>query len=221
LFITVKEGAMARDSAFNKLREEEREVRRQLIIEAALSLLEKKSFDQIGMRDIASEAGISPASLYRYFPGQTDLLMESFIYDLESLVQEFNQKLSGNEIDSVQKFAVEFVEILIKNEATFQMMSYMMVKADIPPELLDKFNLIMKNLFSNIEDVFKKSGIEFGSRNIIHGFFASLTGVVMTFRNFPVEDKMLLRNHIIKLAQINAFAFTRNEVFEFASETKN
>jgi AcrR family transcriptional regulator len=185
---------MARDSAFNKLREEEREVRRQLIIEAALSLLERKSFDQIGMRDIATEAGISPASLYRYFPGQTDLLMESFIYDLESLVIEFNQRLNADEIDTVEKFAVEFVDILIKNEATFQMMSYMMVKADIPPELLDKFNSIMRNLFSNIEDVFKKAGIDFGNRNIIHTLFASLAGIVMTFRNFPVKDKELLKN---------------------------
>jgi AcrR family transcriptional regulator len=221
LFLNVKEVAMARDSAFNKLREEEREVRRQLIIEAALSLLEKKSFDQIGMRDIASEAGISPASLCRYFPGQTDLLMESFIYDLESLVLEFNQRLDSDEIDSVEKFAVEFVEVLIKNEATFQMMSYMMIKADIPPELLDKFNSIMKNLFSNIEYVFKKSGIDFGNRNIIHGFFASLAGIVMTFRNFPVNDKDLLKKHIKKLAQISSFAFTRKDVFEFSKEAKN
>lgn len=211
---------MAKGSAFNKLREEEREVRKQLIIEATLNLLEKKSFDELGMRDIATEAGISPASLYRYFPGQTDLLMESFLYDLEELILKFNKRLSGGEINSVEKFSLEFVELLIKNEATFQMMSYMMIRADIPKDLLDKFNAMMKRLFANIEEVLKTSGINIGGRKIIHAFFASLAGIVMTFRNFPAENKDQLKDHIRNLALITSFAFTRKEVHTFAQQTK-
>ncbi|MDY0132186.1 MAG: TetR/AcrR family transcriptional regulator [Desulforegulaceae bacterium] len=210
---------MTRVSAFNKLREEEREVRRELIIEATLSLLEKKTFDQLGMRDIAAEAGISPASLYRYFPGQTELLTESFIYDLQNHAHKFNEKLSTNQIDSVEKFAIEFVDTLIKNEASFQMMSYMMIKAEISPELLDKFNMIMRNFLSNIEEVFKKSGIEVVSRNLIHGFYASLSGIVMAFRNFPGKDKKTIEIHMKKLARITAFAFIQNEVTKFDEKT--
>ena len=211
---------MTVDSAFNKLRAEEREVRRQLIIEATLSLLEKKSFDEIGMRDIAAEAGISPASLYRYFPGQTDLLMESFLYDMEALILDFNKRLAAKEINSVEEFAVDFVELLIKNEATFQMMSYMMIKADIPEELLDKFNAMMRRLFSNIEDVFESSGVCVGSRSIVHTFFASLAGIVMTFRNFPAKNKEILKDHIRRLAEISAFAFSMKDVCDFAHKDK-
>ncbi|MDI9457096.1 MAG: TetR family transcriptional regulator, partial [Bacillota bacterium] len=43
------------------LKENERETRKRLIIESAISLFAKKSFDTVSMRDIARAAGISPA----------------------------------------------------------------------------------------------------------------------------------------------------------------
>ena len=207
---------MTKDSAFNRLREEEREVRRNLIIEAALSLLEKKSFDQIGMRDIASEAGISPASLYRYFPGQTELLMESFLYDLKEIIEEFHKRVRDGQIKNTEEFALQFVDLLMEKEATFQMMSYMMVKADISDELLDRFNNMMRVFFSSIQDVFEFSGINFEGRAMVHAFFACLTGIVMVFRNFPAKDKDVLVKHIKKLAVISSFSFTREDVCDFA-----
>jgi len=55
-------------STLTKLRERERQARRNLIIDAAIKLFAAKPFKQVGMRDIAAEAGLSPASIYRIFP---------------------------------------------------------------------------------------------------------------------------------------------------------
>jgi len=41
-------------STLKKLKEEEREVRRNLIIDAAIRLFGRKPFNQVGMREIAS-----------------------------------------------------------------------------------------------------------------------------------------------------------------------
>jgi len=204
-----------KNSAFNRLREEEREVRKQLIIEATLTLLEKKSFDQIGMRDIAAEAGISPASLYRYFPGQTDLLMETFLSDIENKLMYFHQGITNGTIKDTTSFAIDIVDLLLENEATFQMMSYMMIKADISENLLKKFNFMMKNFFERINTIFKISGIDLDTNTLVHVFFSSLAGIVMTFRNYPSEDKNSLKEHIRKLAVISAYAFTQKNVSDF------
>lgn len=211
---------MIKDSAFTKLREEEREVRRILIIEATLELLEKKTFDEIGMRDIAGEAGISPASLYRYFPGQTELLMESFLYDLKGIVERFNDNVVSGEIKNIKDFSIKFVDLLMEKEATFQMMSYMMVKADISEELLVDFNSMMKNLFNNIREIFGLSDIEIKESSVVHAFFASLTGIIMVFRNFPHKDRESLKNHIRKLAELCSYSFGKEDVTEFAKKLK-
>ena len=50
-------------ATFIKLREDEREIRKNLILEAAMKLYSEKSFYDVGMRDIALEAGISAAAI--------------------------------------------------------------------------------------------------------------------------------------------------------------
>ena len=76
---------MSDRSTFMKLRQDEREVRKSLIITAAMKLFEERSFHDIGMRDIASEAGVSAASIYRYFPSRDDLFIEALIQDINRL----------------------------------------------------------------------------------------------------------------------------------------
>ncbi|MEZ4549072.1 MAG: helix-turn-helix domain-containing protein [Desulfobacterales bacterium] len=56
-------------------------MRKQLIIKAANGTFEEKSFHEIGMRDIAVKAGVSAASIYRYFPSRDDLFVEALIQE--------------------------------------------------------------------------------------------------------------------------------------------
>ena len=82
---------MTGKSTFMDLRKDEREIRKTLIMEAAMALFEKKSFHEIGMRDIAKEAGVSAATIYRYFPGRDDLFIDALIKDMnniENLISE-------------------------------------------------------------------------------------------------------------------------------------
>lgn len=56
---------------------------REEIYRAALRLIAKKGFEAATLRDIAEEAGVSPALLYKYFPGKRAVVMA--LYDDLSL----------------------------------------------------------------------------------------------------------------------------------------
>ncbi|MEN8212019.1 MAG: helix-turn-helix domain-containing protein, partial [Thermodesulfobacteriota bacterium] len=67
------------ESRFGQLKQKEKLARKQIVIESALALFSKKPFFKVGVRDVAKEAGISPATIYRYFPSQEDLFNEVFL----------------------------------------------------------------------------------------------------------------------------------------------
>lgn len=69
------------------MRDLEREARRSIIPDAAVDLFVCKSFKQVSMRDIAKQAGTSPASIYRYFKDQDHLFVEALFREPRSSPQ--------------------------------------------------------------------------------------------------------------------------------------
>jgi len=185
-------------STFEQLREDEREVRKQLIIKAAMELFEEKSFHEIGMRDIALQAGVSAASIYRYFPSRDDLFVESLIQDINLIEKLLTRLVERGR--SIEDLTIAVVDYLIDNEATFQMMVHFMIRGELNPQALKKFNSVQRyflNMFDNV--VQKAQGAEKMSINS-QAFFASLAGVVLTFRNYPGRTSEEKRKSIHKLA---------------------
>lgn len=88
---------MNTESKFAELKEKEREARKQIIIDSALALFAKKPFYEVGMRDVADEAGVSPATLYRYFPSQEELFVEAFIQDISAVSLEFENMVKNDQ----------------------------------------------------------------------------------------------------------------------------
>ncbi|GAB6095385.1 TetR/AcrR family transcriptional regulator [Desulfatiferula olefinivorans] len=192
-------------SILKQLREDEREARKSLILDAVLKLFERKPFDEIGMRDIAAEAGVSPAAIYRYFPSQEELFMEAFIKDLSSIRTAFQESLNDvsrapASVEPLEEMARAIVDHLIHNEATFQMMSYLMIKGNMPDYLLTRFQALQTAFIDKIIQVFKLSGIEDPDRTLSHAFISSVMGTLMTFRNYPGKDIDNAEEHIHLLA---------------------
>ena len=189
---------MSGQSTFMKLRQDEREVRKQLIISAAMTLFEERSFHEIGMRDIAAEAGVSAASIYRYFPSRDDLFVEALIQDINKIEKELELRIS--EGGTLDELAIAVVDYLIDNESTFQMMCHFMIRGEINERALKKFNAVQRyflNMFD--EAVTKAEGVE-NIKFFTHAFFASLAGVVLTFRNYPGRSSEERKNYMHRLA---------------------
>ncbi len=60
-------------SRFDKLKESEQLIRKKLIMKAATDLLSLKQFHEISIRDIAKEADIYLALIYKHFQNRTSL----------------------------------------------------------------------------------------------------------------------------------------------------
>ncbi len=185
-------------STFKQLREDEREVRKQLIIKAAMELFEEKSFHDIGMRDIAVKAGVSAASIYRYFPSRDDLFVDALLQDINSIEQRLQERIDNG--DNIEALAIAVVDYLIDNEAAFQMMCHFMIRGELNPQALKKFNGVQRYFLKMFENVINQMEGAESLRLNTQAFFASLAGVVLTFRNYPGRTAEEKRRAMHKLA---------------------
>lgn len=198
------------ESRFAELKEKEKQARKQIVVESAVALFAKKPFYEVGMREVADEAGISPATIYRYFPSQEELFNEAFIQEISSASKEFKALVTKDKPPSIEAFGIKFVDHLIENESTFQMMTYLMLKDNLTNPVMGQFDSVTKVFFDMFERLLMIHGVEDkNSRLYAHSFIASLAGILMTFRNSPLKNKKETRNHIIKLIKITSSLYTK------------
>ncbi len=71
------------------------ELTRERIVRAAINVFSHSDFDKAGMREIAKQAGVSPRSVYKYFPSKEQLLVSVANERLGQMLAELKQHLSG------------------------------------------------------------------------------------------------------------------------------
>jgi AcrR family transcriptional regulator len=193
------------ESKFAELKEKEKQARKQIVVESASALFAKKPFYEVGMREVADEAGISPATIYRYFPSQEELFHEAFIQEISSTSIGFKALVLKEKPASIEEFADKFIENLIENESTFQMMTYLMLKDNLANPVMGKFDSVTKIIFDLFEQLLVRHGVKPETARLYsQSFIASLAGILMTFRNYPLKDKKARKDHIMKLVKITS-----------------
>ena len=196
-------------AVLTRMRENEREVRKNLIIDASIRLFSKMPFDQVGMRDIAAEAGLSPASIYRYFSNRDDLFAEALWREGQTIGQEI-KRLKEADVDvSIEQIASTFVNYLLEHAAFFEMMTHFMITGKIGEKALEKFNKAERKLLDVFDELFVGMGATGEVRLLSHAFFASLNGILITFRNYPGRPPEDTRKHTLRLAAIVAIVFKK------------
>jgi AcrR family transcriptional regulator len=92
------------------LRERQAEQVREAVIEAAISELEAKAVDDVSMGDVASAAGVSLRTLYRYFPDRPSLLHAAGEYLYSSLGVPFAiggpEDISASFLDAARRLSI-------------------------------------------------------------------------------------------------------------------
>ncbi|MCG8634257.1 MAG: TetR/AcrR family transcriptional regulator, partial [Desulfobacterales bacterium] len=98
----------------------------------------------------------------------------------------------------------------IENESSFQMMTYLMLKDDLAHPVMGKFDSVTKILFDLFTKLLERHGVaEDEARIYSHSFIASITGILMTFRNSSLKDKKAVREHIIKIVKITSSLYSK------------
>ncbi len=198
---------MEKKSTFLKLKEREREKRRELILEAAINLFSRKNFSEIGMRDIAEEAGISPASIYRYFPNRDAILLEVLGQDInEGRLRQLKRLESG--AHSLEEFGIGIVDFFFDKEATLHMLTHFLLNEKVDPQIFNRFKLNQKFFLEHFVKVLENIGISLPNiHEFAEVFFSSILGIILTFKNTTESDRNRAKEEIYKIVRFACYIF--------------
>jgi AcrR family transcriptional regulator len=105
---------MSEQKGFTDLKEQEKNQRRSIILDVAEKIFAEKSFNAVNMRDLAKEVGISPASIYTYFPDKEALYVEVSLRGFQRAVDLMNDMMESGD-DTLEKVAVRYMEEMMDN----------------------------------------------------------------------------------------------------------
>lgn len=97
-------------------RERRKEETRQRIIQAALSLLSEKPYDEITVEDITERADVAKGTFFHYFPNK-ELVLSGHVENLLDEVREFLQEIRPEERDSQWEVLLEIMRYVANQDA--------------------------------------------------------------------------------------------------------
>jgi AcrR family transcriptional regulator len=203
---------MKKRNTFAKLKNNEKKARQDAIVEAAECVFAIKPFNKVSIRDIAREAGISHASIYRYFPDQQSLFVEAFLHGAQEITVIIDDIIRNSEKKTIEKVAEAYLTYLINNDHYFRMMTHFMLDGSLSPDMIDKINVAERHIFDKFDILFRKANMPEPVRPLSHAFFAALNGVLITFRNYPGRSVKAVHQHMRNIAQVIVSKFCATSV---------
>lgn len=187
---------------FRDLREREREVRRQRIMDAAEQVFAEKTFDRVNMREIAAAAGVSPATIYTYFPDQETLFIETALRGAERLRDRFDA-VSRELNPSPAETARLYIDYIMDHYECLRMSQHCLLYGRFQSsESLARIGETYRRLFERIDRVLENHAGDGEVRHLTHLFFAALNGILFTFGRYPGRDRDEALAHMRRLGKL-------------------
>lgn len=212
--------------------EEQKDKRKELVLIAAIEIFAEKGIENTKMSDIADNAQVGVASVYRYFKTKTEIVIESAIklwgieidIFLDMLIQNDFKILNG--LDKVSQLLDIFIEMYINHKEFYRFIEEFdnyVVKEKISPERLESYEnsiLELMPIMINALESGKKDGSISPSINN-EQFYMTITHTLMS-----LSQKLILRNIIInsdnnfegkaqlELVKDMALEYIRNRIME-------
>src|ERR1700754_4143589 len=95
------------------------QARRRPLIEAALSLFARRPPSQVSIDDIAEQADVSRALVYRYFPSTEAIHGAALRAAADDLIDRFTLSRSGKFIDQLTASVTDFVDFATNYAPTY------------------------------------------------------------------------------------------------------
>jgi AcrR family transcriptional regulator len=100
---------MYEDNQMVGLRERQKRIRKEAILEAALVLFEQKGFDNTTIEQVAERAGLSVPTLYRYVKSKAELLLSLQRVHVGRLAEQGQRILDAPPADAVEALTALFL----------------------------------------------------------------------------------------------------------------
>ncbi|MFP4532183.1 MAG: TetR/AcrR family transcriptional regulator [Desulfobacterales bacterium] len=183
------------------LKQQERDARRRLILEAARDLFAEKDFRNVTVREIARAAGISIGTIYNYYENLTELFLDVFLKSADDLLARMDRAAAGAG-HPLNELCRLYIDFLHENMAFYQMMGHFMLGGDLSETGTEKLNQKMRALMDRIEAAVKAADRRSDSRMIAHALFSALNGIMITYARYPGRDADDISRHTRRLAEL-------------------
>ncbi len=189
-------------NTLGRLKDKERAVRKELILDAAEKVFANKPFSKVNMREIAKEAGISPGSIYNYFTDQETLFLEAATRGSEDLVKIFTRLVRAEDA-SVAEVGKAYIEYIMDHYEYMRMVQHCIFfgkfASQDPMGKVISTEQILMDLF---DELFLKhtNCTRDNVRLMSHLFFATLNGILFNYGRFPDKSRGQLLDHMERLA---------------------
>jgi AcrR family transcriptional regulator len=190
---------MVKDT-LNKLKQQERQIREDLIIDAARKVFGTKTYDQVSMNEIAKSAGIAKSSIYTYFPNQEALFVETAFRDTQKFIALLKQRVKKTDQLSLGAFLNDYLDHNIENDAHWRMITHFALHGNIGEASARKLNRISIQVMDLLEIVIQKVGYQGDTRLLAHTLFAALSGIMISFRKYPGRSEAERIAHMKRIA---------------------
>lgn len=193
---------MTEPGRFTDLKEQEKLQRKNLILDVAEKIFSQKPFDDVNMRDLAKEVGISPGSIYTYFPDKETLYVEVSLRGYERAIGIMNEMISSGN-DTLDKVAVRYMEEMIDNYDYMRIVQHCVMDGKFrTQESIDQLKEVSRELFGIFDKILsQETGVK-DLRLMTHLIFSVLNGIVFTFGKYPGRSREEGVAHMKRLARL-------------------
>lgn len=182
------------------------------ILEAALELFGKKGIDYTSVEDVAKQAGVGPATIYRYFETKAELAISSAVLYWQRTAGRYVGRLetaayreaSGKE--QVAQLMGLFTEIF---EKEFDFLKFLyefdtfVMKYQIPQERLAEYEAGILNLKPYVTEALTK-GLADGTLSFAYGveevYFSLMHTLLSLMQKLAVNGRMLPSDERVALS---------------------
>jgi len=193
---------MKEKKTFNKLKQQEWEVRRNLIMDAAQRVFASETFNKANMREIAREANISPGSIYNYFENQEELFLAASLRGADRLIKVFSD-LVAEDHPSIQTAAVAYIDFISKNYEYLRMVQHSMLYTQFTSqESIDQLVETARKLFEQFDMIIQQYISSGNVRKFSHLFFVALNGILFSYGRFPDRTSDEVLTYMKELASL-------------------
>jgi len=191
---------MTETSRFMDLKEQEKIQKKNLILDVAEKIFSEKPFDDVNMRELAREVGISPGSIYTYFPDKESLYVAVSLRGFQRAVDIMNEMINSGD-NTLDKIAVRYMEEMIDNYDYMRIVQHCVMDGKFrTQESIDELKTISRELFSIFDRILVKETDIPDIRAVTHLIFSVLNGIVFTFGKYPGRTRGEGVDHMKKLA---------------------
>jgi AcrR family transcriptional regulator len=201
-------------NTLNRLKQQERQIRENLIVEAARTVFGSKTYDQVSMNEIAKAAGIAKSSIYTYFPNQEALFVETAFRDTGNFIAALKLRIQAERPPSLEAFINDYLDYHIEHEAHWRMITHFALHGNIGADSAEKLNQISRQVMDLLETVLKKFDYKGDTRLLSHTLFAALSGIMISFRKYPGRTepaRILHMKRIAKMVEQMLLVFIRQD----------